>query len=63
MINPIIEKLLVSIMEEQKELAASQKRDIFNPEDSKLYDPEIVSLIDSLSNEFVLGGCEKYVCF
>ena len=31
-------------------------KDIFNPEDSKLYDPEIISLIDSLSNEFMMGN-------
>jgi len=32
------------------------QKDIFNPEDSKLYDPEIISLIDSLSNEFMMGN-------
>jgi len=34
----------------------SKPKDIFNPENSKLYDPEIISLIDSLSNEFMMGN-------
>jgi soluble lytic murein transglycosylase-like protein len=31
-------------------------KDIFNPEDSKLYDPESIALIDSLTNEFAMGN-------
>jgi len=34
----------------------SKPKDIFNPKNSKLYDPEIISLIDSLSNEFMAGN-------
>ena len=62
-LNPIIEKLLSLEIEEQKQLAASQKRDIFNPENSKLPDPEIISLIDSLSNEFVMGNTPEVYNF
>ena len=62
----IVKELLKNIYnvmegEEDKEEQAFQskegkKRDIFNPKDSKLYDPEIISLIDSLTNEFAIGN-------
>ena len=48
--------ILKSLGEQIAKKGMEQGKDIFNPEDSKLYDPDIVSLIDSLANEFTMGN-------
>ena len=54
---------LIKMILEHRNKKNPPVKDIFNPEDSKLYDPEIISLIDSLSNEFVMGNTPEVYDF